>query len=184
MELGRKVLEAGESFQLKEVQYPYIANFGAKKSEIGVQNTYDTLGWYPGDQFKYPGRNWLDKILIWILHFPHIGDYVAFLSNGKTRKTLKRFEQHYNRKKPELAVRAIKRSIPLDCILNKTGAWSDDWSYWKVGYPGFIVTDLAYIRSPRYHRDDDIAEHINFSQFTEVVWKLRETIEAFVNKEF
>ena len=40
MALGRKVLEAGESFQLKEVQYPYIAHFGVKKSEIGAQNTY------------------------------------------------------------------------------------------------------------------------------------------------
>ena len=38
--LGRKVLETGESFQLKEVQYPYIANLGAKKSDIGAQNTY------------------------------------------------------------------------------------------------------------------------------------------------
>jgi putative transposase len=34
------VYEAGESFQLKEVQYPYIAHFGAKKSEIGTQNTF------------------------------------------------------------------------------------------------------------------------------------------------
>ena len=40
MALGRKVLETGESFQLKEVQYPYIAHFGAKKSDIGAQNTY------------------------------------------------------------------------------------------------------------------------------------------------
>jgi len=36
MALGRKVLETGESFQLKEVQYPYIALLGAKKSEILV----------------------------------------------------------------------------------------------------------------------------------------------------
>jgi len=40
MALGRKVLDKGESFQLKEVQYPYNAHFGAKKSEIGAQNTY------------------------------------------------------------------------------------------------------------------------------------------------
>ena len=40
MALGRKVLGAGESFQLKEMQYPYIAHLGAKKSEIGAQNTY------------------------------------------------------------------------------------------------------------------------------------------------
>jgi len=40
MALGRKVLETGDSFQLKEDQYPYIAHFGAKKSDIGAQNTH------------------------------------------------------------------------------------------------------------------------------------------------
>jgi len=40
MVLGRKSLEAGESFQLKEDQYPYIADFEAKKSDIGTQNIY------------------------------------------------------------------------------------------------------------------------------------------------
>ena len=38
--MGRKVLETGELFQLKEVQYPYIAHLGAKKIDIGNQNTY------------------------------------------------------------------------------------------------------------------------------------------------
>ena len=38
--LGRKVFETGESFQLKEVQYPNNAHFGVKKSDIGAQNTY------------------------------------------------------------------------------------------------------------------------------------------------
>jgi len=32
MALGREVLETGESFQLKEVQYPYIAHFGTKRA--------------------------------------------------------------------------------------------------------------------------------------------------------
>lgn len=40
MALGRKVLETGESFQFKEVQYPHIAHIGTEKSEIGAQNTY------------------------------------------------------------------------------------------------------------------------------------------------
>ena len=40
MALGRKVLETGESFQLKEGQNPYFAHFGAKKIDIGAQNTY------------------------------------------------------------------------------------------------------------------------------------------------
>ena len=40
MALGRKVLESGESFQLKEDQYSYIAHFRAKKIDMDAQNTY------------------------------------------------------------------------------------------------------------------------------------------------
>jgi len=36
MALGRKVLETGESFQLKKVQYPYNSLLGAKTSDIGA----------------------------------------------------------------------------------------------------------------------------------------------------
>jgi len=38
MALGRKVLETGESFQLKEEQNSYIAHFGVKKCKIDAQN--------------------------------------------------------------------------------------------------------------------------------------------------
>jgi putative transposase len=40
MALGRKVIESGESFQLKEAQYPYNAHLGAKKSDMDAKNAY------------------------------------------------------------------------------------------------------------------------------------------------
>jgi hypothetical protein len=40
MARGRTRIEAGESFQLREVQSPYIDPFGGGKSEIGVKNAY------------------------------------------------------------------------------------------------------------------------------------------------
>lgn len=40
MALGRKVIESGESFQLKEAQYPYNAHLGGEKSEIDTENAY------------------------------------------------------------------------------------------------------------------------------------------------
>ena len=40
MAKGRTRIEAGESFQLRELQSPYIDHFGGKKSEIGVENTH------------------------------------------------------------------------------------------------------------------------------------------------
>jgi hypothetical protein len=38
--LGRKSIEAGESYQLREPSIPYNAHFGVKKGNIGPENTY------------------------------------------------------------------------------------------------------------------------------------------------
>ena len=35
-----KLIAGRTGQEFKEVQYPYIAHFGAKKAEIGAQNTY------------------------------------------------------------------------------------------------------------------------------------------------
>ena len=36
--LGRKSIEAGESYQLREPSIPYSAHFGVKKGDIGPEN--------------------------------------------------------------------------------------------------------------------------------------------------
>jgi len=38
--LGRKSIEAGESYQLREPSISYSAHFGVKKGDIGPENTY------------------------------------------------------------------------------------------------------------------------------------------------
>ena len=38
--IGRKSIEAGESYQLREPATPYKARFGAKKGDIGPENTH------------------------------------------------------------------------------------------------------------------------------------------------
>ncbi|MFZ0450635.1 MAG: hypothetical protein WAL98_15455, partial [Desulfatiglandaceae bacterium] len=38
--IGRKSTEAGDSYQLREPAVPYIAHFGGKKGDIGLENTY------------------------------------------------------------------------------------------------------------------------------------------------
>jgi len=40
MAFGRKSIEVGDSFQLRESQSPYIDHFGAKKIEIETKNKY------------------------------------------------------------------------------------------------------------------------------------------------
>ena len=38
--LGRKRIEAGEAYQLREPSIPYSAHFGVKKGDIEPENTY------------------------------------------------------------------------------------------------------------------------------------------------
>jgi hypothetical protein len=38
--LGRKSIEAGESYQLRELSIPYGAHFGVKKGDTDPENTY------------------------------------------------------------------------------------------------------------------------------------------------
>ena len=40
MYIGRKSIETGESYQLQEPSMSYGDNFGAKKNDIGSENTY------------------------------------------------------------------------------------------------------------------------------------------------
>jgi len=38
--IGRKSIGVGESYQLREPEIPYGHHFGAKKGDIGLENTY------------------------------------------------------------------------------------------------------------------------------------------------
>ena len=38
--IGRKSIEVGESYQLREPSIPNAARFGVKKCDIGLENTY------------------------------------------------------------------------------------------------------------------------------------------------
>jgi hypothetical protein len=55
-------------------------------------------------------------------------------------------------------------------------AWSDQWSFWRVGYPAVMVTDTAPFRNPNYHRASDTFETLDFERMTRVVAGLQGVI--------
>lgn len=38
--IGRKSIEIGDSYQIREPAFPYIAHFGVKKGDIGSESTW------------------------------------------------------------------------------------------------------------------------------------------------
>ncbi|MEK7245479.1 MAG: M28 family peptidase, partial [Pseudomonadota bacterium] len=59
--------------------------------------------------------------------------------------------------------------------------WSDQWSFWREGYPGVMVTDTAPYRYPHYHSDTDTPDKIDYDSFARVVAGLVEVVRAAAN---
>lgn len=47
--------------------------------------------------------------------------------------------------------------------------FSDNWSFWKEGYPAVMITDTAFYRNPHYHRKSDTYRTLNYENTAEVV---------------
>jgi hypothetical protein len=61
--------------------------------------------------------------------------------------------------------------------------WSDQWSFWKSGYPGIMVTDTALFRYGQYHSPADRPEIIVYDDFARVVHGLKGVIGDLANAE-
>jgi len=48
-------------------------------------------------------------------------------------------------------------------------AWSDDWSFWKHGFPGVAITDTAFLRYRHYHTPEDTPEKLDYLAMARVV---------------
>jgi hypothetical protein len=73
-----------------------------------------------------------------------------------------------------LQTAALPESVPQ-------AGWSDHWSFWKCGYPAFMVTDTALFRYSHYHAPTDTPDKIRFDSFTRVVEGLKAMIEKLAN---
>ena len=40
--------------------------------------------------------------------------------------------------------------------------WSDQWSFWREGYPAVMITDTAIFRNPNYHKSGDKPATLDF----------------------
>ena len=47
--------------------------------------------------------------------------------------------------------------------------WSDQWSFWRQGYPGIMITDTAPFRNPNYHRPTDTPDTLDYGRLARVV---------------
>ncbi|HLJ73598.1 MAG TPA: M20/M25/M40 family metallo-hydrolase, partial [Thermoanaerobaculia bacterium] len=146
--------------------WQYARRCHERGEKIVAMLSLETIGYFsdaPKSQ-TYPAR--LDLI------YPGTANFIAFVSNIKSRRLLRR------------CVRAFKgfpvESGSLPTVIPGVG-WSDQWAFWEFGYRAVMVTDTAPFRNPHYHTASDRPETIDFARLAQVIDGLTGVIEELAN---
>lgn len=129
----------------------------ARGENISLMLSLEMLGYYD----ERAGSQGYPPLL---RHFyPDCGNFIGFISNLASRRALRAissvFRAHSDFPCERLATFAWVPGV----------AWSDQISFWRMGYPGVMVTDTAFYRNPNYHSAADTPETLDYGKMAQVV---------------
>jgi len=127
--------------------------------------TPETLGYYTDE----PGTQRLAPVFGRGSDAP--GNFVAFLGSWRSRRFIDSMLAGFRAATDFPVV-----GLPVPRLAPRV-AWSDDWSFWKAGYPGVTVTDTAYLRYRHYHTPEDTPEKLVYPRMARVVAGLAAMLE-------
>jgi Zn-dependent M28 family amino/carboxypeptidase len=102
--------------------------------------------------------------------YPSRGNFIGFVGNsasrGLVRRALREFRESARFPSEGLAAPDTWPGI----------GWSDQWSFWKTGYPALMITDTATFRYPYYHTSEDTWKQVDFEKMARVVEGIRSVV--------
>ena len=144
----------------------YAGRCRTRGDKISAMISLETIGYFsdaPHSQtYPSPGLG---------LFYPKVGNFIGFVSNLPSRTLLQRVIALF-RKEAKIPSEgaALPGFIP-------GVSWSDQWSFWRNGYPGIMVTDTAPFRYPYYHSSSDTPDKLDYDRFALVVSGMEKVIE-------
>ncbi len=146
--------------------FVYASRCKARGDKISAMISLETIGYFsdaPHSQtYPSPGLGLL---------YPKVGNFIGFVSNVHSRTLLRRvvalFRKHAKIPSEGAALPSFIPGV----------SWSDQWSFWRCGYPGIMVTDTAPFRYPHYHSASDTPDKLDYDRFTLVVSGMEKVIE-------
>ena len=145
----------------------YAGRCRARRDKIAAMISLETIGYFsdvPNSQV-YPSR-------VLGAFYPKVGNFIGFVANVHSRPLLRRvvdlFRQHAKIPSEGAALPWFVPGV----------SWSDQWSFWKHGYPGIMVTDTAPFRYPYYHSTNDTPDKLDYDRFALVVSGMEKVIEG------
>lgn len=134
--------------------------------DIRVMLSLEMLGCYSDER----GSQGYPPLLKYF--YPRQGDYIAFVSNLRSRHALRSVFEAFRRTSDfpaeKLAAPALMPGI----------GWSDQLSFWREGYPAAMVTDTAFHRYRHYHQPTDTPEKLDYERMGKVVEGLARTLKV------
>jgi len=146
----------------------HATGLAREERQIVAMLSLETIGWYsdaPGSQ-RYP--------FPFNLLYPSTGDFVAFVANPRSRKLLHRVIGSFRRH----TAFPSEGAVGLESIAGVS--WSDQWAYWKFGWPAVMVTDTAPFRYPHYHTLRDSPDKLDYDRLARVVRGLEGVVRDLV----
>jgi hypothetical protein len=143
----------------------YAGRCKTRGDKISAMISLETIGYFsdaPDSQsYPSPGLG---------IFYPKVGNFIGFVSNVHSRALLRRaiglFRKHAKIPSEGAALPAFIPGV----------SWSDQWSFWRHGYPGIMITDTAPFRYPYYHSANDTPDKLDYDRFTLVVSGMEKVI--------
>ena len=108
------------------------------------------------------------------LFYPSTGNFIAFVGNRSSGKLVREVVGSFRRH-----TQFPSRGGVLPSTIREAG-WSDQWSFWQVGYRGLMVTDTAPFRYEHYHRSSDTPDKLDYDRMARVTAGLKRVIRELV----
>jgi len=149
--------------------YVHSKGLASEDREVLAMLSLETIGWYSEnfDSQRYP--------FPFSLFYPSKGNFVGFVANLRSRSLMHRVIGTFRKSVafPSEGV-AAPESIPGI-------GWSDQWAYWKFGWPALMVTDTAPFRYPHYHTLRDTPDKLSYERLARVVKGLEGVLRELVS---
>ncbi|WP_183344209.1 M28 family peptidase [Geomonas paludis] len=148
----------------------YARRCRERGEKIVAMLSLETMGCYSDQRGSqhYPAP--LDRF------YPDTGNFIAFVGNVQSRELVRRAIGTFRK-----STRFPSEGVAAPETLTGIG-WSDQWSFWQVGYPGIMITDTAPFRYPHYHQPSDTPEKVDYDKLSRVVTGLDHVVTELVRK--
>jgi Zn-dependent M28 family amino/carboxypeptidase len=139
----------------------------AKGEKIVAMVSLETIGYYSdaegSQEFPFPPLRFF---------YPTRGNFVAFVGNFASHRLLRR----------SLAAFRGAGAFPAEGLVAPEWLvgvdWSDQWSFWRSGYPAIMITDTAPFRYQHYHSRADTPDKLDYGALARVTTGLKEMVEV------